>query len=98
MTKWHKSTGAYRSPPFTDLQNPSIGLAADIDKKRDILVCNLLTNTAEVGDIPFDSPTTATCNIEFPPVTVTDIQKAILRARNTTLGQDKIPTAVLKAA
>src|SRR5271165_1044939 len=86
MTKWHKSTGAYRSPPFTDPQNPSIGLAADIDKKRDILVRNLLTNTAEVGDIPFDSPTTATRNIEFPPVTVTDIRKAILGAGNTTLG------------
>src|SRR5271165_482717 len=98
MTKWHKLTGAYCSPLFIDLQNLSIGLVADIDKKRNILVCNLLTNTAEVGDIPFDLPTTATCNIEFPPVTVTDIRKSILGAGNTTPGLDEIPTAILKAA
>ena len=86
MTKWHKSTGAYRSPPFTDLENLHAGLVADIDKKRDILIRNLLTNSAEVGDIPFDSPTAATRKINFPPVIVTDIQKAILEAGNTTPG------------
>jgi len=98
MTKWHKSTGAYRSPPFTDPENLHAGLVADIDKKRDILIRNLLTNSAEVGDIPFDSPTAATCKIDLPPVTVTDIRKAILKAGNTTPGQDEIPTAILKAA
>jgi ribonuclease HI len=98
MTKWHKSTGAYRSPPFTDPENLHASLVADIDKKRDILIRNLLTNSAEVGDIPFDSPTAATCKIDLPPVTVTDIRKAILKARNTTPGQDEIPTAILKAA
>ena len=98
MTKWHTSTGAYCSPLFADLQNPYLGLSAGIEKKRDILLRNLLTNTAEAGDIPFDSPTAATQRIEFPPVTVTDIRKAILGAGNTTPGQDEIPTAVLKAA
>jgi hypothetical protein len=98
MTKWHTSTGAYRSPPFTDPQNPHAGLVADINKKQDILIRNLLTNSAEAGDIPFDSPTAATRKINFPPVTVTDIRKAILEAGNTTPGQDEIPTAILKAA
>ena len=73
MTKWHKLTGAYCSPLFIDLQNLSIGLVANINKKCNILVCNLFTNIAKVGDILFNLPTTATCNIEFPPVIVTDI-------------------------
>src|SRR5271165_460571 len=98
MTKWHESTGAYRSPPFADPQNPHLGLAAGIEEKRDILLRKLLTNSAEVGDIPFDSPTAATCKIDFPPVTVTDIRKSILGAGNTTPGLDEIPTAVLKTA
>ena len=56
-----------------------------MEEKRDILVRNLLTNTAEAGDIPFDSPTMATRKINFPPITVTDICKAILKAGNTAL-------------
>ena len=73
MTKWHKSTGAYHSPPFTDLENLHAGLVADIDKKRDILIRNLLTNSAKVGNIPFNSPTATTYKINFPPIIVTDI-------------------------
>src|SRR5271165_269030 len=98
MTKWHKSTRAYCSPLFADLQNPHLGLAASIEEKCDILLYNLFTNLAKVGDIPFDSPTTAIYKIDFPPVTITDICKFILRARNTTLSLDEIPTAVLKTA
>src|SRR5271157_660023 len=98
MTKWHKSTRAYYSPSFADLQNPHLGLAARIKEKRDILLYNLFTNLAEVSNIPFDSPTAATCKIDFPPVTVTDIRKSILGAGNTTPGLDEIPTAVLKTA
>src|SRR5271165_5828632 len=98
MTKWHKSTGAYCSPLFADLQNPYLGLAARIEEKCNILLCNLLTNLAEVSNIPFNSPTAATCKIDFPSVTVTDICKSILGARNTTLSLDEIPTAVLKTA
>src|SRR5271165_7310943 len=98
MTKWHKLTRAYCSPLFADLQNPHLGLAARIEEKCDILLCNLLTNSAEVGDIPFDSLTAATCKIDFPPVTVTDICKSILGAGNTTPSLDEIPTAVLKTA
>src|SRR5438045_6567719 len=98
MTKWHKTTGAYHSPPFTDLQNLHLGLAASMEEKRDILVWNLLTNTAEAGDIPFDSPTMATHKINFPPIMVADICKVILKAGNTAPGLDKIPTAILKVA
>jgi hypothetical protein len=98
MTKWHKSTGAYRSPLFTDLENPHASLAADINKKQDILIRNLLINFAEAGDIPFDSPTAATCKIAFPPITAAETCKAILEAGNTALGLDEIPTAILKVA
>ena len=98
MTKWHKLIRAYYSPLFADLQNPHLGLAAGIEEKRDILLCNLFTNLAEVSNIPFNSPTAATCKIDFPPVIVTDICKFILGARNTTPGLDEIPTAVLKTA
>src|SRR5271165_971811 len=98
MTKWYKSIGAYCSPPFKDLENPNAGLAADINKKQGILICNLFTNFAEVGDIPFNSPTAATCKIAFPPITAAETCKAILKARNTALGLDEIPTAVLRVA
>jgi len=98
MTKWHKSTGAYRSPPFKDPENPNAGLAADINKKQDILIRNLLTNSAKAGDIPFDSPTAATRKIVFPPITAAETRKAILKAGNTAPGLDEIPTAVLKVA
>src|SRR5271167_1525377 len=98
MTKWHKSTGAYYSLLFADLQNPHLGLAAGIEEKCNILLCNLLTNSAKVSNIPFDSPTTVTCKIDFLPVIVIDICKSILEARNTTPSLDEIPTAVLKTA
>src|SRR5438045_1509558 len=98
MTKWHKTTSAYCSPPFTDPQNLHLGLAASMEEKQDILVRNLLTNTAKAGDIPFNSPTMATRKINSPPITVADICKAILKAGNTAPGLDEIPTAVLKVA
>jgi len=75
---------AYYSPLFTDLENLHASLVADINKKRNILIYNLLTNSMEVGDIPFNSLTAATYKINLPPITVINICKAILKARNTT--------------
>jgi ribonuclease HI len=98
MTKWHQTTGTYRSPPFHDPQNRNTGLTSNISGKRDILVRNLLTNSAEAGDIPFDAPTTASRQVDFPPITAPDIRKSILGAGNTTPGLDEIPTTVLKLA
>lgn len=98
MTKWHTSTGAYRSPPFADPQNPLTGLSANISVKREILIRNLLTNTAIAGDIPFDAPSAAARLVEFPPITVIDIRNAILRTASTAPGIDEIPTLILKAA
>jgi ribonuclease HI len=98
MTKWHQSTGAYRSPPLADPQDPTAPLAASTQEKRNLLVKNLLTNTAEVGDIPFDSPTIAVREIPFPPITAQDIRIAILKAGNTAAGADEIPTKVLQVA
>jgi len=98
MTKWHKSTGTYRSPPFKDPQNPTHSLAIDTSDKRDILVRNLLSNTAEAGDIPFDAPVVPVRSINFPAITTADIRKAILKAGNTAPGQDEITTAILQVA
>jgi len=73
-------------------------LVANINKKQDILIRNLFTNSAKASDIPFNSLTAATCKIAFPLVTAAETRKAILEARNTALGLDEIPTAVLKVA
>ena len=85
-------------PPLGDLQDPSALPAASIQSKRDLLVKNLLMNTAEVGDIPFDSPTTAIRNIKFPHITARDIRKAVLEAGNTAPGSDENPTKILQIA
>jgi hypothetical protein len=68
MSKWHKSTGSYRSPPMIDPQQPENPPAADIQAKRDILARNLLQNTAEAGDIPLDTPTVPSRSLQFPKI------------------------------
>jgi hypothetical protein len=78
-------TGTYHSPPFIDPQDWAKGLVGDTPGKRDILVCNLLTNVVEAGDISFDSPTTALRSIHFPEITLNCVRKVVLGARNTTL-------------
>ena len=98
MTKQHKSTSTYQSPPFKDLQNLTHSLVADTLDKRDILIQNLLSNTAEARDIPFDAPVALVRSINFLAITTADICKAILGASNTALGQDKISTTILQAA
>jgi hypothetical protein len=98
MTKWYKLIGAYHSPPFIDPENLNVGLVVDINKKQDILIRNLLTNSAKASDIPFDSPTTTTYKIAFPPIIVAETRKAILKAGNTVPSLDEIPSAILKVA
>ncbi len=95
MTKWHQSTGTFRSPPLVDPQDPTKYSVVSTDEKRTQLIKELLTNTAEVGDIPFDSPATAPRTIQFPETTAQDIRKAILKAGNTAPGIDDIPTNIL---
>ena len=98
MTKWHQSTGVYCMPPLVDPQDPLALPAVSIQSKRDLLVKNLLMNTAEVGDIPFNSPTTAIRNIEFPHIMARDIHKAVLEAGNTAPGSDENPMKILQIA
>jgi hypothetical protein len=73
MTKWHKTTGTYRSLFFTDPQNLSTGLAASFTKKCDILIQNLLVKTAKAGDILFGSSSVALRKIDFLLVRAIDI-------------------------
>jgi hypothetical protein len=67
-------------------------------EKRDLLIRELLTNTANVGDISFDAPAIAVRDVPFPITTAQDIRKAILGAGNTALGINEIPTKVLQLA
>jgi ribonuclease HI len=98
MSKWHKSSGTFRSPPLKDPQHPTSPLAVSPLDKRTVLVNNLLRNTAEVGDIPMDCPTAPSATLPFPVVTEADIERSILRAGNTAPGADEIPTCILKTA
>jgi hypothetical protein len=98
ISKWHKSTGTYRSPPLKDPQYPDAPPAVSPSDKRTILINNLLQNTAEVGDIPLSCPTAPTTTLPFPKITETDTKEAIYSAGNTTSGVDRIPTCILKTA
>ena len=98
MTKWHKSTGSYHSPPLKDPQHPDRPPATTPLAKQTVLINNLLQNTAKAGDIPMDCPTAPTAALPFLEVTELSIQQAILQAGNTAPGIDEIPTCVLKVA
>jgi hypothetical protein len=69
-----------------------------INEKRDKLVCNLLQNTTEAGDIPLNSPAIPSAGLPFPDISMAQVEKAILYAGNTTPSADEIPTCILKAA
>ncbi len=83
---------------MVDLQDLLALLAASIQSKRDLLIKILLTNTAEAGDILFDSPVTAIKNIEFPYITARNVCKAVLEARNIAPSSDENPTKILQIA
>jgi hypothetical protein len=87
-----------QKPPLVDLQHPERPLAKSIKEKRDLLVRELLTNIVEAGDISSTAPSVAARNIDFPPITIEDVQKSILGAGNTAPGADEVPTAILKVA
>jgi hypothetical protein len=98
MSKWHKSTGNFRSPPLKDPRFPDQPLAVSPADKRSVLVENLLQNTAEVGDVPFDALTVPSATLFFPEIRDTDIERAILQASNTAPRADEIPTCILRTA
>ncbi|RAL58910.1 hypothetical protein DID88_009330 [Monilinia fructigena] len=83
-------------PPLKDPINHEI--ANNIEEKRKVLVKNLLTNAAEVDDIPFDVPTIPGQYIPFPRIDMSDLEQAILKAGNTAPGADEIPTRILQVA
>ena len=98
MTKWHQSTGIYRSPPLKDPQHPENPPARSLEEKRNLLVSELLTNSAEAGDISDTCPTAATRSIDFPLIMSKDIYKLILKAGNITLKVNEILTIILQVA
>ena len=98
MTKWHRSTGAFRMPPLRDPLNPAAPPASSLEEKGEVLIKNLLTNAAEVGDIPPDTPTVPRAALPFPEITDIEAENAVLRAANTAPGADEVTTAVLLKA
>jgi|SRR5271163_203051 len=96
MTKWHQSTGTYRSPPLKDPQHSERPSARSLEEKRNLLVSELLINIAEAGDISSTFPMAATHSIDFPPIIPKDIYKSVLEARNIALKADEIPIAILQ--
>jgi hypothetical protein len=98
MSKWHRSTGSYRSPPLRDPSSPDQPPAVSLPDKRAVLVRNLLQNTAEAGDIPLDTPVVLSTSLPFLDVLDTDVERAILRTGNTAPGLDEILTCILQTA
>lgn len=96
ITKWHKSTGSFRSPPLRDPLRPQDPPATSLEAKGDVLARNLLRNAAEAGDIPLTASAVPKTSLPFPDITEQEVEKAILGAGNTTPGKDEIPTPVLR--
>ncbi|EED11781.1 hypothetical protein TSTA_109610 [Talaromyces stipitatus ATCC 10500] len=98
ISKWHKSRGSYRSPPLKDPLRPNDLPAVFVQEKRDLLVRNLLQNTTEAGDISLECPAVPTATLSFPEITMAQVEKSILKARNTAPGEDELQTNILKTA
>lgn len=89
---------SYRSPPLKDPLRPDEPPAVSTQEKRDLLVRNLLQNTAEAGDIPLDCPAVPQAALPFPEITMVQVERAILKAGNTAPGEDELQTNIFKVA
>ncbi|EDN95206.1 hypothetical protein SS1G_11082 [Sclerotinia sclerotiorum 1980 UF-70] len=98
ISKWHKTTGSFHSPPLKDPLHPNRPLATGTPEKQTILINNLLKRDTEIGDIPIDCPTVPTKQLPPPIINVQAIQNAVLLAGNTAPEADELPTAILKEA
>ncbi|KAI0994347.1 hypothetical protein K3495_g13835, partial [Podosphaera aphanis] len=98
VSKWHKSTGSYNSPPLKDPRFPDKAPATTLAEKREIFAANLLVNLAEAGDIPLDVPSVSVRTLPFPPLSRQEVHDTLLKAGNTAPGLDEIPTAILRCA
>lgn len=96
MVKWHQTRGTYRSSPLRDPRHPDRPPTSNSEEKREILISNLLVNSAEVGDISMNSPTVPRCSLPFPKLTTEEIQNSLLQAGNTAPGADEVPTTIIK--
>lgn len=100
MEGWHRSTGAFQTPPLRDPDNPAI-LASRPQEKRDLLARILLKNAATSGDERAEIPelqSEAQSKLLFPHITMEEVRASVLNAGNTTPGPDGITTSVLRVA
>ncbi|KAI1005322.1 hypothetical protein K3495_g2896 [Podosphaera aphanis] len=56
ISKWHKSTSSYFSPPLKDPRHPDKAPVTNFSEKREVLACNLLVNLSEADDINLNVP------------------------------------------
>ena len=96
MVKWHKTRSTYRYSPLNDPSHLEKPPTSNPEGRREIIFNNLLSRTAEVGDIPTNSPTVSRCSLPFPKLTAVEIQNSFLHAGDTVPGVDEIPTAIIK--
>jgi ribonuclease HI len=98
MTKWHKTVGQFNSPPLLDPS--SNGLVTSLKEKQDLLIRELLQKAETTQDVPINLTNYAPASeaLPLPPITTREIEKTLLRTKNSTPGKDKISTAAIKLA
>jgi hypothetical protein len=69
-----------------------------MEKKRELLVTELLISKVKVNNILPDIPIITTRYIDFLPITANNIRKTIIEASNTTLRVNKVLIAILQIA
>ncbi|EED11974.1 hypothetical protein TSTA_000510, partial [Talaromyces stipitatus ATCC 10500] len=96
ITRWSQRQ-FWREKLSTVTQMKDVFDIITVHEKRDVLVRNLLQNSAEAGDIPLDSPVPST-SLYFPDISMLQVEESVLQAGNTAPGADEIPTCILKVA
>ena len=88
----------YRNIQVPPLKDSAGRLGYTTEEKQSILVQELLTNKAEVGDIPTTAPTVPSCALPWAPLTSREVKESILGKASTAPGEDELVTGVFKVA
>lgn len=92
--KWSRSEGCF---PIAPLQEGHITHTAP-EEKADFLVRTLLQKAAGAEDIEPEVPEAQASTLPFPAIQEHEVKTAIFSPKNSTPGQDGIPTNILKKA
>lgn len=92
--KWNRTEGSF---PIAHLREGNSTYVAPADKAS-YLVRSLLQKATSAEDIEPMPPETSTAHLPFPPIKEHEARQAVTRPKNSTPGQDNIPTNILKKA